>query len=72
MRDVRVADVAVDGQRVLVLVHRSGRGKTSGLQLGQLGSEGASLVHVREGKVTRLIIYADRSRAFADLGLVDG
>ena len=61
----------LDGERVLVLVHRSGRGKTSGLQLGQLGSEGASLFHVREGKVTRLIIYADRSRAFADLGLVE-
>jgi ketosteroid isomerase-like protein len=29
----------------------------------------ANLFHVREGKVTRLVIYFDRNRAFADVGL---
>ena len=60
---------ALDDKRVLVLVHRSGRGKTSGMDLGQLGSKGASLFEVRDRKVTRIVAYWDRGRALADLGL---
>jgi ketosteroid isomerase-like protein len=59
----------LDDERVLVLFHRSGRGKTSGLELAQMRSKGAALYHVRSGKVTRLVLYFDRERAFADLGL---
>ena len=59
----------LDGERVLVLVHNSGRGKTSGLELGQMQSKGANLFHIRDGKVTRLILYWDRERALVDLGL---
>ena len=59
----------LDDQRVLVLDHRSGRGKTSGLDLGQVRTTGARLFHIRDGKVTRLVIYLDRDRAFADLRL---
>jgi ketosteroid isomerase-like protein len=59
----------LDGGRVLVLFRRSGRGKTSGLEIDQLGGKGADLFHVRGGKVTRLINYWDRDRALADLGL---
>jgi ketosteroid isomerase-like protein len=60
----------LDGERVLVLFRVTGRGKASGLDLGQLRAKGANLVHVRDGKVTRLVTYIDRERAFADLGLV--
>src|SRR5512132_905256 len=35
----------LDGERVLVLVHFSARGKTSGLELGQIRTKGASLFH---------------------------
>jgi ketosteroid isomerase-like protein len=59
----------LDGERVLAFFQSSGRGKTSGLELGQMRSEGAALFHVRGRKVTRLVIYADREGAFADLGL---
>jgi ketosteroid isomerase-like protein len=59
----------LDGERVLVLMHLSGRGKTSGLDLAQIRSKGAWLVHVRDGKVTRFVRYWDRERALADLGL---
>jgi hypothetical protein len=44
-------------------------GKTSGLEVGQVQTRGASVFELREGKVTRLLVYADRARAFADLGL---
>ena len=59
----------LDDERVLVLDHRSGRGKTSGLELSQIRTQGAHLFHIRDGKVTRLVRYMDRDRAFADLGL---
>jgi ketosteroid isomerase-like protein len=59
----------LDDERVLVLVHRSGRGKSSGLDLGQLATRGAQLIHVRDGKVVRYVTWFDRARALADLGL---
>jgi ketosteroid isomerase-like protein len=70
--DVRVeADEyrELDAERVLVLDHRSGRGKTSGLEIGQLGARGAMLFHVRGDKVAKLVLYFDRENALADLGL---
>ena len=59
----------LDAERVLVLTHVSGRGKTSGLQVGQIGTKGANLFHIRDGKVTRLVLHWDREQALADLGL---
>ena len=59
----------LDGGRVLVLVHFTGRGKTSGLEVERIWKHGANLFHVRNSKVTRLVLYSDRERAFADLGL---
>jgi ketosteroid isomerase-like protein len=59
----------LDDERVLVLLRRRGRGKTSGLELGQMTAKGAGLFHVRGGKVTRLVNYFDRERALAELGL---
>ena len=60
----------VDDERILVIVRLSGRGKTSGLDLAQVPTKGgAGLFHVRRGQVTRYVIYWDRDRAFADLGL---
>jgi ketosteroid isomerase-like protein len=56
----------IDGERVYVPLHISGRGKTSGLEMEQ---SAASLFTLRSGKVTRLVIYWDRDRALADLGL---
>ena len=56
----------LDGERVLVLLHTTARGKTSGVEIEQLR---ANLFHIRGGKVTRLLHYWDRDRALADLGL---
>ena len=59
----------IDDERVLVLTHLSGRGKTSGLELGQVQTKQANLLQVRDRKVIRLVIYNYREHAFADLGL---
>lgn len=59
----------LDDERVLVLPRVSGRGKTSGLELGQMWTKGAALFHIRDGKVTRFVFYWNRERALADLGL---
>jgi ketosteroid isomerase-like protein len=59
----------LDDERVLVLTRYNGRGKASGLELEQMRAEGATLYHVRSGKVTRLVFYFDRERALSDLGL---
>ena len=39
----------LDDERVLVLQHFSGRGKTSGLDLGRVQAQGAALVYIRDG-----------------------
>ena len=59
----------LDDERILVLTRRRGRGKTSELEIGRLGTGGASLFHIRDGKVTRHLVYWDRAQALADLGL---
>jgi ketosteroid isomerase-like protein len=59
----------LDDERVLVLVRRSGSGKTSGLDLAQMQTKGAHLLQMRGGKVTRIVVYLDRERALANLGL---
>jgi ketosteroid isomerase-like protein len=62
----------VDDERVFVLAHFSGYGKTSGLDLDRItGGRGAALFHVRDGKVTRHVVYLDRARAMADLGFAE-
>ena len=59
----------LDDERVLVLISRTGRGKRSGIELGEIASEGAVLYHIQGGRVTRQVVYVDRANAFADLGL---
>ena len=58
----------LDSERVLVLARWGGRGKTSGLELGQVRAKGASLFHIRDERVTSLVVYWDRERMPADLG----
>ena len=60
---------ALDDERVLVLTRMSGRGKRSGVELGHMHSKNANLFQIRNGQVTRLALYWDRSRALALLDL---
>jgi len=59
----------LDGERVLALPTWTGRARTSGLDLTEMPWTGASLFHIRDGKVVKLILYWDSDRALADLGL---
>jgi ketosteroid isomerase-like protein len=59
----------IDAERVLGLVRFGGRGRASGVDLEQMRTEGAHIFHVRDGKVTRVVLYFNRERALADLGL---
>jgi hypothetical protein len=54
-----------------VYVHNTGRARRSGIEVGQLmGSrDGVNLFVIREGKVVKIVLYWDRNRALADLGL---
>ena len=60
----------LDEGRVLVLTRGIARGAASGIDTGEMRAESANLFHIRDGKVTRLVIYWEsRDRALADLGL---
>ena len=59
----------LDDGRVFALLSWSGRGRTSGFDLADVPWRGANGFHIRDGKVTRLVLYWDRERALADLGL---
>jgi ketosteroid isomerase-like protein len=59
----------LDDERVLVLHRYTGRGKSSGMALDEVHAKAAIVMHVRDGKVARLVGYNERDRALADLGL---
>jgi ketosteroid isomerase-like protein len=56
----------IDDERVLVLGRMTGRGRLSGASSER---ETAKVFHLRNGKVTKLVMYGLHERAFADLGL---
>src|SRR5436190_527933 len=53
---------ALDAERILVLLTNTARGRASGL-VAQSGTKGANVFYIRDGKVTKLMIYWDRDRA---------
>jgi ketosteroid isomerase-like protein len=61
--------IELDADSVLVLARFGGRGRVSGIDVGQLPDQVAAVFYLRGGKVTRYVVYWDRDRALADLGL---
>jgi hypothetical protein len=59
----------LDSERVFVLTRWSGKGRSSGLELGRTQPAGASVFHIRDGRVRKLVLYFSPDRALADLGL---
>jgi ketosteroid isomerase-like protein len=67
-RDFRVGALEyreLDEERVLVPVRRSMYGKTSGVQL--VDEDHAALFHIRDGRVTRVVIYLDPTTCASSL-----
>jgi hypothetical protein len=63
----------IDDERVLALTHAGGRGRASGVELGQAQATAgrmAHLFHVRGDKAIKLVVYFDRDRALAELGVI--
>jgi ketosteroid isomerase-like protein len=58
----------LDQERVLVAGRMTGRGKLSGAT-GE--TDIVNVFHIRDGKVIKLVMYHNRDRALADLGLKD-
>jgi ketosteroid isomerase-like protein len=61
----------LDPTRILVLIRRSGRGRSSHLAVEEMHSRAADLFHLLDGTVMQLVHYWERDRALADLGLVE-
>jgi len=59
----------LDATRILVLTRLRGRGKTSGVELGEVQARGADILDIRDGKVVRFVLYHDRERALDELDL---
>ena len=59
----------LDEERVLVFLKNEGRGRGSGIEIGAISTKAANLFTIRDGRVTSLILYWDRERAIAELGL---
>ena len=55
--------------RMLTLTAFSARGRTSNIEVRQVLARGASVMQIYDGKVTKLVLYFNRDRALADLGL---
>ena len=59
----------LDDEQVLVFYGFSGRGKSSGLRLEEMRTEGAGVFHFRAGMVVRIVAYWNLDHALDDLGL---
>jgi ketosteroid isomerase-like protein len=59
----------LDPERIMVIHRFVASGKTSGVDVGRVETEGIGLFHMRDGKVNKMVHYYDRGHAFADLGL---
>jgi hypothetical protein len=61
----------LDDGRILVFLRNEGRGKGSGIDVGEISAKSANVFTVRDGQVIRLELYWERDDAVADLGLTE-
>jgi hypothetical protein len=61
--------LALDHEHVLVPYQSETPGPTNGPDQAPARAQGATLFQVRASRVTRIVQYYDRERAFADLGV---
>jgi ketosteroid isomerase-like protein len=61
----------LDHGRILVLDRRRGRSRTTGVDIGEMRTEGARVFTILDGRVQTLVVYFDRDGALTDLGLAE-
>jgi hypothetical protein len=61
--------IELDSERILAFVRFRGRAKASGVALGEMDAKNASLAEFASGRVVRIALYWDRTRALLDVGL---
>jgi hypothetical protein len=61
----------IGNDRVLALYRGSGRGKVSGLELAHESRYGIGVFDLRDGKVTRFLIYFNGELGLAELGITE-
>lgn len=54
-----------------VLDRRRGRSRTTGVDIGEMRTEGARIFTILDGRVQTLVVYFDRGGALTDLGLAE-
>ena len=59
----------LDGERVLGLAQFSAHDKSSRVEIDLRLTRAVIVFHVDDGKVARLVVYLDRDRALAELGI---
>jgi ketosteroid isomerase-like protein len=62
----------LDDGRVLVFLRNEGRGRSSGIDIQEISVESANVFELRDGKVTKLVLYWERQRAVDAVGLHPG
>ena len=65
---VEAEEIVDAGDRVVVMVHHSGRGRTSGIEVDQ---RYAMVWTVRDGRVMRMDLYPTRAEALEAVGLAE-
>jgi ketosteroid isomerase-like protein len=62
----------LDDGRILVFLRNEGRGRSSGIDIQEISVESANLFELRDGKVTKLVLYWERQRALDAVGFSPG
>ena len=57
----------LDEERVLTFFRPTGRGKASGVELSQVPFRAATVFHLRDGEVTKIVIFFDPEEGLAAL-----
>jgi ketosteroid isomerase-like protein len=61
----------LDEERVAVVGAFSGRGKHSGMDVRDAEMKGVLVFHIRDRKVTKMVMYYNVERGLAELGLAE-
>jgi ketosteroid isomerase-like protein len=68
LRAIPEAFHELDDGRILVFLRNEGRGRSSGIDVQEISVESANLFELRDGKVTKLVLYWERRRALDEVG----